>query len=99
METGPGTNRKEHPMIHPGRFYTSAALRVACQRGCERAGVKSFRPYDLRRSTATGVMAMLGKEAATALFGHTKTDTTEIYLLAEVQEAMRVAKELAARSE
>ena len=34
------------------------------------------------------------KEAAKVLLGHTKTDTTEIYLLEEVQEAMKVAKAL-----
>ena len=32
------------------------------------------------------------KEAARVLLGHTKTDTTDIYLLEEVQEAMKVAK-------
>jgi len=91
----PGTNRKVHPMIAPGKFYTSNGLRVACRRGCERARIEPFKPYDLRRSTATGVRALLGKEAAKVLLGHAKTDTTKIYLLEEVQEAMRVAKHLA----
>ena len=52
-------------------------------------------PYDLRRTTATGTRAILGKEAAKVLLGHTKTDTTDICLLEEVQEAMKVAKLLA----
>ena len=38
---------------------------------------------------------MLGKEAAKVLLGHAKTDTTDIYLLEEVQEAIKVAKLLA----
>lgn len=92
----PGTNRKKHPMISPGEFYTTNALRSACARGCVRAGVKPFTPYDLRRTVATRTRATLGKEAARVLLGHTKTDTTDIYLLEEVQEAMKVAKLMAA---
>ena len=93
----PGTNRKEHPMIKPGECYTANALRIACQRGCKRAGVEPFKPYDLRRSVATATRARLGKEAAKVLLGHTKTDTTDIYLLDEVQEAMKIAKQLAVK--
>jgi integrase len=91
----PGTNKKEHPMINPGDKYEHHALRRACQRACNRAGVEVFTPYDLRRTMATGARATLGKEAAKVLLGHTKTDTTDIYLLEEVQEAMKVAKMLA----
>ena len=64
----------------------------AVKRGCKRADVDVFVPHDLRRTTATGTRAILGKEAAKVLLGHTKTDTTDIYLLEEVQEAMKVAK-------
>ena len=94
----PGTNRKTHPMVKPGKKYEHHALRNACKRGCKRAGVEVFVPYDLRRTRATGTRSILGKEAAKVLLGHTKTDTTDIYLLDEVQEAMKVAKLLAART-
>lgn len=40
----PGTNKKEHPMIQPGEKYTVSALRIACRRGCARAGVEPFKP-------------------------------------------------------
>lgn len=70
----------------------------ACKRGCKRAGVEVFVPYDLRRSVATGTREIMCKEAAKVLLGHTKTDTTDIYLLEEVQEAMKVAKLLASRT-
>ena len=70
----------------------------ACKRGCKRAGVDIFVPYDLRRSAATGTRSILGKEAAKVLLGHTKTDTTDIYLLEEVQEAIKVAKLLASNT-
>ena len=54
--------------------------------------VDTFVPHDLRRTTTTGTRAILGKEAAKVLLGHTKTDVTDIYLLEEVQEAMKVPK-------
>ena len=44
---------------------------------------------------ATRTRATLGKEAAQVLLGHTQTSTTDIYLLEEVQEAVKVAKSLA----
>jgi hypothetical protein len=36
----------------------------------------------------------LGKEAAKLLLGHVSPDTTEIYLLDEAKESMKVAKQL-----
>ncbi len=88
----PGNKRKEHPMVKLGEKYDHHALRNACKRGCRRVGVEVFVPYDLRRTKATGTRSVLGKEAAKVLLGHTKTDTTDIYLLDEVQEAIKVAK-------
>jgi len=93
----PGTNRKKHPMVKPGEKYNHHSLRNACKRGCVRAGVEVFVPYDLRRTKATGVRSILGKEAAKVLLGHAKTDTTDIYLLDEVQEAIKVAMILDSR--
>lgn len=91
----PGTNQKKHPMIRPRTHYDSGSLRKACKRGCVRAGVEVFHPYDLRRTVATDTRAILGKEDAKTLLGHSDLATTELYLLEEVQQAMRVAKQLA----
>ena len=77
--------------------YDHNTLCRACKRACERAGVRIFVPYDLRRTMATGTRSILGKEAAKVLLGHTKTETTDIYLLEEVQEAIKVAKLLASK--
>jgi len=82
-------------MIKPRDRYDHHTLRRACQRACKKAGVELFVPYDLRRSMATRTRATLGKEATKVLLGHAKTSTTEIYLLEEVQEAIKVAKLLA----
>ncbi len=92
----PGSNKKDHPLIKPGEHYDANALRHALERACKRAGVEKISPYDLRRTAATGTRSLLGKEAAKVLLGHTRTDTTDIYLLEEVQEAMKVAKQLEA---
>jgi integrase len=84
-------------MIRPGEQYTNNSLCHACKRGCKRAGVNIFVPYDLRRSMATSTRSVLGKEAAQVLLGHAKMDTTDLYLLEEVQEAVKVAKLLASK--
>jgi len=55
--------------------------------------------FDLRRTKATGIRSILGKEAAKVLLGHTRTTTTDIYLLDEVREAVKVAKQLADKLE
>ena len=90
----PGSNRKEHPMIKPGKMYRRGSFCNAVERACERTEVPVFTPYDLRRTAATRIRAELGKEAAKLLLGHVSTDTTDIYLLEEVQEAIKVAKQM-----
>jgi integrase len=87
----PGTNCKVNPMIKPSDHYDSDSLAQAVKRACDRAGVARFSPYDLRRSVATRTRAILGKDAAKFLLGHVSSDTTEIYLLDEVREAMKVS--------
>ena len=81
-------------MIVPGDHYASQAFNVAVRRACVRAGVERFTPYDLRRTAATRIRSLLSKDAAKLILGHVSTDTTDIYLLEEVQEAVKVAKQL-----
>jgi len=88
----------ERLIVKTREKYDHNTLCRACKRACERAKVKEFVPYDLRRTVATGTRALLGKEAAKVLLGHAKTDTTNIYLLEEVQEAIKVAKMLASQA-
>ena len=89
-----GTNRRPHPMIRPGVRYAKNSLNNAVKRACDRATVVRFTPYDLRRTAATRVRSKLSKDDAKLLLGHVSTDTTEIYLLDEVQEAIKTAKRL-----
>lgn len=88
-----GNVPSDHPMIVVGEQYGTNALRQALLRACERAGVEAFTPYDLRRTAATRIRAGLGKEATATLLGHASSSTTEIYLLEEVQQAMKAAVE------
>ena len=89
-----GSNRQPRPMINPGDRYGAHSLNNAVKRACKRAGVERFTLYDLRRTAATRVRSKLSKDAAKLLLGHVSSTTTEIYLLEEVQEAMKVAKKL-----
>lgn len=91
----PGSNRKKKTKFNIGDQYNNNSLELACERGCFKAGVERFVPYDLRRTAATKTRAVLGKGAARTLLGHTDESTTDIYLLDEVREAMKVAKALA----
>ncbi|MCX5659724.1 MAG: hypothetical protein NTW19_08385 [Planctomycetota bacterium] len=88
----PGTNRAEHPMIAPRDHYDDESFTKAIKKGCERAGVAPFTAQDIRRTSITRARAALGREAAATLAGHADPRTTDLYLLAEVQEAMRAAK-------
>jgi len=89
-----GTNQKAHPMIKLGDRYDTHSLNNAVKRACKRAKVERFTPYDLRRTAATRVRSKLSKDDAKLLLGRVSTDTTEIYLLDEVQEAIKMAKRL-----
>ena len=81
-------------MITPGEHYETSTFEHVLERACKRSGVEKIRPYDLRRTMATGTRSILGKEATKLLLGHVSIDTTDLYLLDEVQEAMKVAKQL-----
>ena len=89
-----GTNRKKRSMIKPNECYNVNSLYNAVKRACDRAKIMRFTPYDLRRSAATRVRSSLSKEDARLLLGHVSSDTTEIYLLDEVKETIKLAKKM-----
>jgi integrase len=51
-------------------------------------------PNQLRHSAATEIRERYGIEAVAAVLGHSRTDTSEIYALRNIQLAQQVAKEL-----
>jgi len=80
-------NRNGKP--YEGRDYTRA-IAVAC----ERAGVESWRPNQLRHAAGTEIRSKFGLEHAQASLGHASAQTTQIYAKSSFEKAAQVALEL-----
>jgi integrase len=84
-------NRKRSPKRAAGDRYTRRSFRVAIVRACDKAGVPHWHPNQLRHSAATEIRARYGLEAAKAVLGHTRVETSQIYAerdLAKAEEIM-----------
>ncbi|MDZ4784352.1 MAG: site-specific integrase [Planctomycetia bacterium] len=68
--------------------YDTASYRRAVDRGCEKAGLPSWSPNQLRHSAATRIRKEMGCEVAQAVLGHRQLETTQVY--AEVNQARAV---------
>ena len=62
-----------------GNAWCKDTYRISVERACDRAKVKRWTPYQLRRLAAQVVRDSLGAEHAQALLGHTRMDMTEVY--------------------
>jgi integrase len=71
---------------HRGSYYG------AIQRACVRAGVERWHPHQLRHSTGTLVRKLYGIEAAQAVLGHARIETTEIYACRSLEQAKEIAR-------
>ena len=71
--------RASNPGAGHGRRYSKASYRNAIARASKRAGVSEWSPNQLRHTAATTIRARYGLEAAQAVLGHAKADTTQIY--------------------
>jgi integrase len=71
--------KKKQPKKLPGDFYTVASYRRAIARACEKAGVPSWHPHQLRHNAATNLRKQHGIELARIILGHSTAFTTEIY--------------------
>ncbi len=89
----PGTNKKRHPKKRPGDRYTTGSYRRAIERACERAGVPKWAPNQLRHTRGTEIRKEYGLEAAGAVLGHSKVETTQVYAERDQALARRVALE------
>ncbi|MEM6468254.1 MAG: tyrosine-type recombinase/integrase [Planctomycetota bacterium] len=88
----PGTNRKANPKRVPGERYTTNGYHQAIKRAAKKAKVAHWHPYRIRHLTGTLVRQALGVEAAQALLGHSRVDTTEIYAQVSKEKAVQAAK-------
>lgn len=83
-------NAKRKPRNH----YTSNAYIHAIHRACEKAGVEKWSPNRLRHAAATAIRRGYGLEAAQAVLGHAKMNTTEIYAEKDLSLAVQVARQV-----
>src|SRR5262249_8369963 len=86
--------RRRHP-VALGNCYTVQAYRTAIQRACAAAGVPTWSPNQLRHAKATELRRLAGLDAAAAVLGHTKIETTQIYAERDMEVARRLARETA----
>jgi integrase len=74
--------------------YDRRTYRQAIVRACTKAGVPAWSPLQLRHTAATAIRARYGLEAAQAVLGHSKADTTLIYAERDIARAREVMAEI-----
>jgi integrase len=86
--------RKGRPGEGHARRYDRRTYRQAIVRVCRRAGVPEWSPLQLRHSAGSLIRARFGLEAAQAVLGHVKPDTTLIYAERDLARAHAIAAEI-----
>jgi integrase len=71
--------RKARPQRAPGVRYTVGSYRCAIQRACDRAGIPTWHPNQIRHLVGTRLRAEFGLDTARAVLGHSSPVVTEIY--------------------
>lgn len=69
-----------------------AAYRRAIERACIDHGLERWSPNRLRHTRATEVRRSYGLDAASAVLGHSKIETTQVYAERAWELAERVAR-------
>jgi integrase len=77
----------------PGEAYTAVSYAQVIRRSCETAGVERWTPNQIRHTAATELRKKQGLDAAWALMGHEKPDTTLIYAEQRLDRAAKIAME------
>jgi integrase len=86
--------RKSKPKRQPGERYNRRSYRVAIVRACQKAGVPEWCPLQLRHTAATRIRARYGVEAAKAILGHTRVETSQIYAERDLGRAEQIMREI-----
>jgi integrase len=86
--------RKKHPLRAPRDRYGVATYRRAIAYACGRSGVPAWHPNQLRHNAMTEIRARFGLEAAQAVLGHTKPQTTTIYAERDIERARTTMREI-----
>ena len=78
----------------PAERYNRRSYRVAIVRACREADVPAWSPLQLRHTAATLIRAKYGLEAAKAILGHTRVETSQIYAERDLGRAAEIMKEI-----
>ena len=85
---------KPNPKRKPREQYDKDSYCRAIARACEKAGVETWNPNQLRHTAGTEVRDKYGLEYAQAVLGHANAKTTEIYAKVNFEKAAMVAREI-----
>jgi integrase len=85
---------KARPKCAPGERYRRHSYRQAVRRACRKAGVPEWNPLQLRHTAATAIRARYGLEAAKAILGHTRVETSQIYAERDMGRAEAIMREI-----
>src|SRR5262245_43607198 len=86
--------RKAQPRRLPAVRYNRRSYRLAIVRACYKAGVSAWSPLQLRHTAATAIRARYGVEAAKAILGHTRVETSQIYAERDLGKAQEIMAEI-----
>jgi integrase len=84
--------RKPRPQWKPGEVFERQQFARAIRRACERAGIPSWHPHQLRHAHATEVRKAFGLEAVQASLGHAHAKISEIYAQRDSSLAAKIAE-------
>ena len=85
--------RAKRPRLKLNDAYTTTNYAQAIRRACEAAGIAPhWSPNQLRHTKATELRREFGLDAAGAILGHSRLETTQIYAERSEQLAARVAR-------
>jgi integrase len=86
--------RKAKPKRAPGARYRRHSYRQAVRRACKKANVPTWNPLQLRHTAGTEIRKRYGLEAAKAILGHTKVETSQIYAERDMGRAEEIMQEV-----
>ena len=73
------TRKKRGARRRPGDCYDARSYCHAVRKGCERGGIESWHPHQLRHAAATEMRKQFGIEVARVVLGQRHVNTTELY--------------------
>lgn len=85
--------RKRRPRRRAGDSYSTTSYAQAIRKAADRAGQPRWSPNQLRHAKATELRRTYGLDAAGAMLGHAKLETTQIYAERSQDLAVRIARE------